>query len=128
MYCTFCGQKIDDESNFCIHCGQMVRSYCENNEVKPKKDVKGRVFSFVGFGLGLSSFIFSLIPFLCFCSVFMSIPGLIFSNLGKTSDKASYAKKGKTFSVLGIVFGLIFSVSFIMLFVYIFSEGYYYYY
>ena len=119
MYCIYCGKEIENGSKFCSYCGKSV-----NETPTPEKtNVKGKVFAFIGFGLGICSFVFSLIPFLCFSSAFISIPGLIFSNLGMNSNKKSFAKKGKIFSVLGIIIGVIMSILSIVLLVFLAEEA-----
>ena len=119
MYCTYCGKELDNDSKFCSYCGKSV------NETKTpvKSYVKEKVFAFIGFGLGICSFVFSLIPFLCLSSPFISIPGLIFSNLGMKSSKASFARKGKVFSIVGIIVGVVMSIISLVAFVLLLEEA-----
>ena len=119
MYCIYCGKELENDSKFCGYCGKSVNE----NQAPVKTNVKEKVFAFIGFGLGICSLIFSLIPFLCFSSAFISIPGLIFSNLGMKSNKKSFANKGKVFSILGIIFGVIMSIVSIVLLVFLVEEA-----
>ena len=114
MFCKFCGEQISDESKFCCHCGKRL---IDDNvcEVVNKPSVRNKVFAFVGFGLGITGFVFGLIPLLGLYAGFFSIPGIVFSSIGVNSTKASYAKKGKIFSILGLVLGIVISVLTIVL-------------
>ena len=107
MYCTYCGKEIENDSKFCCYCGKTTGAVKTD---APKESVRNKVFAFIGFGLGICSFILSLIPFACFCSVFISIPGLVFSSMGLKSSKESFARKGKVFGILGIIFGVMVSI------------------
>ena len=115
MFCIHCGKEIENNSKFCCYCGEAVQSVVEVN--KEKSSVKNKIFAFVGFGLGITSFVLSLIPFACFYSFLFVIPGFIFSGLGKNSNKENFAKKGKLFSTLGLIFGIIMTILTIVLFV-----------
>jgi hypothetical protein len=75
------------------------------------------VFAFVVFGHGIAAFVLSLIPVACFYSFLFVIPGFIFSGLGRNSNKENFAKKGKLFSTLGLIFGIIMTILTIVLFV-----------
>ena len=119
MYCVYCGKELENDSKFCCYCGKSVNE--TNTPVKT--NVKEKVFAFIGFGLGICSFVFSLIPFLCLSSPFISIPGLIFSNLGMKSNKANFARKGKIFSILGIIIGVIMSIISIVLLEFLIEEA-----
>ena len=119
MYCIYCGKEVENGSKFSSYCGKSLNE----NQAPEKTNVKEKVFAFIGFGLGICSFIFSLIPFLCFSSAFISIPGLIFSNLGINSNKKSFAKKGRIFSILGIIIGVIVSFLSIVLLVFLVEEA-----
>ena len=115
MFCVYCGNEIKDDSKFCCHCGEAVRVIKEVKQERPS--VKNKVFAFVGFGHGLVAFILSLIPVACIYSFLFVIPGFIFSSLGKNSNKENFAKKGKLFSTLGLIFGIIMTIVTIVLFV-----------
>ena len=105
MFCIHCGKEIENDSKFCCYCGEAVQSVVEVEQQRPS--VKNKVFAFVGFGHGIAAFVLSLIPFACFYSFLFVIPGFIFSGLGKNSNKENFAKKGKLFSTLGLIFGII---------------------
>ena len=113
MFCAYCGKEIDDKSKYCPYCGFKV----VNPGVVKKPSAKNKVFAFVGFGHGLVAFILSLIPVACIYSFLFVIPGFIFSGLGKNSNKENFAKKGKLFSTLGLIFGIIMTIVTIVLFV-----------
>ena len=115
MFCIHCGKEIENDSKFCCYCGKAVQSVVEINQ--EKNSVKNKIFAFVGFGLGITSFVLSLIPVACFYSFLFVIPGFIFSGLGKNSNKEKFAKKGKLFSTLGLIFGIVMTILTIVLFV-----------
>ena len=108
MYCTFCGKEIENNSKYCSYCGNEITN--ENTENATKSNTKGKVFAYIGFGLGIQAFVMSIIPFVCFYSYISCIPGIIFSNNGMDSSKVKYAKKGKLFNKLAFIFGPIMSV------------------
>lgn len=119
MYCTYCGKQIEDDSKFCTYCGNST-GYVEKKEVN--NNVKEKIFAFIGFGLGIAAFVIGLIPFACFSAIFMAIPGMIFSKIGMNSNKKSFAKKGRIFSVLGLIFGIIMSVLTVVIIVVLVEE------
>ena len=126
MFCVHCGMQIKDDSLFCCHCGKKVKLI---EEVKPERpSVKNKIFAFIGFGLGITSFVLSLIPVACIYSLIFYIPGFIFSGLGKNSNKENFAKKGKLFSTLGLIFSLIMTILTIVLLVLLveYADGFYY--
>ena len=139
MYCMYCGQKISDDANFCINCGKAVvrvEKTVENNEnisndinvdsyeethyeeVIIPEERKDEVikYSSPGAKLGISAFVFSLIPLLSFISVILAITGLVVSSVEKGKNDGPAAKKGVVFSILGLVFGSIISLI-VMLFI-----------
>ena len=115
MFCVHCGKEIENDSKFCCYCGEAVQSVVEVKQ--EKSSVKNKIFAFIGFGHGIAAFVLSLIPFACFYSFLFVIPGFIFSGLGKKSSKENFAKKGKLFSTLGLIFGIIMTILTIVLFV-----------
>ena len=121
MFCEYCGKPIDDNSRFCCHCGaKVVPTFETINTEKPS--VRNKVFAFVGFGLGIASFVFSLIPVCCFYSLLFAIPGMIFSKYGLSSEKESFARKGKVFSISGLIIGIVMSILTIVLMVFLIEE------
>ena len=121
MFCIHCGKEIENDSKFCCYCGEAVHVV---NEVKQERpSVRNKIFAFIGFGLGITSFVLGLIPFACFYSFLFVIPGFIFSGLGKNSNKVNFAKKGKLFSTLGLIFGIIMTILTIVLLVLLIEYG-----
>ena len=114
MYCTKCGSRIDDDSKFCSECGTKVNDFYSQSDFCQQDSnidtrTSSKVFAFVGFGLGITAFVISFIFIAGYCAFLFAIPGLIFSIQGKKSVKASYAKKGITFSILGLILGFVLS-------------------
>lgn len=72
-----------------------------------------RIFAIIGFVCGIVGLA------ICWCAgvgIFLNIPGLVFSNIGKISTtKAEYAKKGTKLNTIGIIVNAIISfISFII--------------
>ena len=79
MFCKNCGQTIDDNADFCIHCGTAVnRSQQGNNQTN--------TVALVGFVL----------------SFFITISGLICSIIGLIKSN-EYGGNGKGLAIAGIV-------------------------
>ena len=129
MYCKKCGKELLEGTRFCPECGEAVvvnKSFDGLNEVElepayestydepavePAKPHVPRcftVFGNVGYILALVGFICSFIPVLCVSTYQASLVGLVFCILGKRDPElAQKTKKGRVFSILGLVFGFI---------------------
>ncbi len=122
MYCKKCGAELLEGIKFCPECGEPVGTTevvegevvdFEQPAATPRLHVAKcfTIFGKLGYIFGLISFIFSFIPFMCFVSLELAPIGLVFSILGKKDESlAAKTKKGKTFSILGLVFGFIMTI------------------
>lgn len=122
MYCKKCGAELLEGIKFCPECGEPVGTTevvegevvdFEQSAATPRQHVAKcfTIFGKLGYIFGLISFIFSFIPFMCFVSLELAPIGLVFSILGKKDESlAAKTKKGKTFSILGLVFGFIMTI------------------
>lgn len=130
MYCKNCGSKIDNNSKFCIFCGEkldysndnanVVKSEAENNNIRSnnnncdnnhviKKKGPWNGFAKAGFTLGIVSLAISWIPIYGFIfALSLGIPGIVLSTLGKKSAiYASKASVGLTLSIISIPVSII---------------------
>ena len=126
MFCKRCGKELLEGARFCPECGEPVgveneeiattieeyestyNDHVDAEEVKPHVPRCFYVFGNVGFALAIVGFVCNFIPFLCFSTYQASIVGLVFSILGKRAPElANKTKKGRVFSILGLVFGMI---------------------
>ena len=116
MYCSVCGSQIDENSNFCSQCGSKVVNYADADlNVVDSGSVGDKVFAFVSFGLGITAFVFGFLPIYGYFAMFFSIPALIFSKYGMNSIKSHFARKGRIFAILGLVFGIVISTLVLLL-------------
>lgn len=140
MNCKNCLQEIKEGTQFCPHCGAKVENeeivethtycencmtelsktdeFCSNCGAKVKKEEKKTakcwsVFAKVAHVLGIVCISTCFVPFVSFVALSCSVPGIVFSCLGKKSidaDAEEKCKKSLTRSILGVIFGLIFYI------------------
>lgn len=91
MFCKNCGSEIDDNSSFCPKCGTKLIS-----DEEKQKDTGHEGEAIAGFVLGLVSLLLGF-------TIIMPILGIYFSNKGKNSSKASFAKVGKILSIISFL-------------------------
>ena len=62
MFCTNCGNKLDENACVCVNCGVLVRNRSEIKVVKEKKKIKinNKALGIVSVVFGVMSIIFSL--------------------------------------------------------------------
>lgn len=83
----------------------------DNANVQPAGNKSAKTFAGLGLGFGITAFVTGLIPIFGIFGVFLGIPGIVFSCIGKkkASDE-SVKKKAKTglgFSIAGVIIGFI---------------------
>ena len=80
-----------------------------NNNSEPVEQYKAkRAFAIIGFICGICGLVLSLVGGV---GLFVNIPGLVFSSIGKKSTtKANYAKKGVKLNTIGIIVNAIISI------------------
>lgn len=91
MFCKQCGKEIEDTAAFCPNCGAKL----VDDNATTKKD-SGDNEAIIGFVFGLVSIIF-------FITIIIPVLGIYFSNKGKNSSKAGFAKAGKLLSILSLI-------------------------
>ena len=102
MYCTNCGAKNDDKSNFCYKCGKKL---IESNNEDIKENIEKNNFS----AFAVTGFVSSLIGIVFFDIVFItvsSITGLCFSFFALDEIKKK-GKKGKGLAIAGLVISIV---------------------
>lgn len=129
MKCKVCGLENLEEAKFCSGCGEaLVEEPVEVVEevAKPHVPKCFDVFAKLGFGLGLGGLIASI---LCGIGMAATIPGIVFSILGKRSiDYRAKANKGLVLSIIGTVASFIIYIVTIVVMALIelaLAEGYY---
>lgn len=85
MYCSNCGNQIDDNAVVCIHCGCATPN-AQNNQPAAQKPTESNTLAIVGFVL----------------SFFIAIAGLICSILG-LKRVPEYNGNGRGLAIAGIV-------------------------
>lgn len=91
MFCKNCGNEIADDALFCPKCGtKLIDSTLSNNDNGHENE------AIIGFVLGLISLLFGV-------TIIIPILGIYFSNKGKNSSKATFAKAGKILSILSLL-------------------------
>ena len=125
MFCTNCGNRLDENACVCLNCGVLVRNRCENKAVKSKKKVRinAKALGFVSVIFGIISLVFSLMLYFhdissvgmytevferimfaldyCITAIMLSVVALIFSLIAK---KSIYSKIGLVLSLLSFFF------------------------
>lgn len=85
MYCTRCGQQLDDNSAYCAHCGAPTDN-CNTATCAAPAQPETNALAIVGFVL----------------SFFVSLPGLICSIIGyRKAKNEGYGQRG--LAIAGIV-------------------------
>ena len=113
MYCTYCGEELPEQTNFCAICGVSLNGDVVDEVVTqtPKEAKCWSEFANVGFGLGLSGFITSIFPIICIYGLIVGPIALVFSILGlKSSQKRSKVICGIVFSSLAFVIAVAISI------------------
>lgn len=79
-----------------------------NNSEAIEQNKAKRAFAIIGFVCGIAGLVLALVGG---AGLFVNIPGLVFSNIGKKSTtKADYAKKGVKLNTIGLIVNIIISV------------------
>ena len=80
MFCSNCGNKMEDTAQFCGNCGTSTISHPQNNEIIKAKTVRSGVRIFLG--LVIAVIVFGILG-----KVIMVIVGIIGSLLGVDSSE-----------------------------------------
>ena len=95
MYCSKCGNEVEEGTSFCPKCGEKLNK--ENYSEKKDSTETEAITSFI---LGLVSVAF-------WVTIIIPILGVYFGNKGKNSSKATFAKIGKVLSIVSLTIGTI---------------------
>lgn len=122
-YCSKCGNEYNEGQNFCTVCGNRLDE--EVFEPDKKLPLCYKIFGYVGFGLGIFTFIMAFIPIANYVTFISGPIGIVMSCLGK-KEKQVYnkARKGFIFSLIGLILGVVLFIVYIVLMSLIF-ESYY---
>lgn len=123
MFCTNCGNRLDENAYVCVNCGVLLKNRSENKVVKPKVKINTKTLGVVSTILGGIAMLFSLMLFFhdissvgmytevyervlyaldySITAILLSIVALIFSLVGK---KNYYSKFGLLLSLLSFFF------------------------
>lgn len=90
MFCSNCGNKLNDSDKFCNYCGNKIQQYenfieknINNNIEKTNEKVKNaNGLGITGFILGIIAFIIAFIPIVNVISFILALIGLVFSIIG----------------------------------------------
>lgn len=123
MFCTNCGNKLDENACVCVHCGVIVKNRSENKTVRIKKKMDNKTLGIVSAILSIIAMLFSLLLFFndissvgmytevydrikytfdySLTAIMLSTVSLIFSLIDK---KNTYSKIGFVVSILSFFF------------------------
>ena len=104
MYCSSCGQEVNDGTKFCPYCGNELKVEEINNN-KPSKVYS--VFANIGKVFSIVAIASCWLPLF---SLVLAAPGIVFSAIGKKSrdeEKIKSCKKSITRCIVGAVISFI---------------------
>ena len=123
MFCTNCGNRLNENACVCVNCGVLVKNRSNNKIVKQKKNINTTTIGGVSTILGSIALIFSLMLFFhdissvgmytevyerilytldySITSIMLATVTLIFSLVSK---KSSYSRIGFVLSLLSFFF------------------------
>lgn len=114
MYCTHCGNQIDDNAVVCIHCGVSVKQKQEQEQHQ-----KVNVCGIIGFIAGIITYVFGFFIMLSPALLIIPTVGLILSIIGTAMRKSYNSCNG--LAVAGLVLSIL-AVAVWFLFVFIVSR------
>ena len=100
MYCSNCGNKVDENAYVCVHCGVVLKK--RSNNIKYNNNVVFNIFSLI---ISIIAMISSLSLFFIDISdvgMYTKISERIFYGIGFTSISISLSSPGKI-SLIGIL-------------------------
>ena len=95
MFCSKCGNEVDEGTVFCPKCGEKLIN--ENYQEKKNSTETEAI----------TSFILRLVSVAFWVTIIIPILGIYFGNKGKNSAKATFAKIGKALSIVSLTVGAI---------------------
>lgn len=101
MFCHKCGLKIDDQDNYCKHCGVTVPKFKEEKIILEEDQIEKKKYS----GYSIAGFVLSILGMGTF-GIVCAILGVIFSSLG-IRETASKDLRGKGLSIAGLVISIV---------------------
>ena len=122
MYCNKCGMEVSENDKICPICGadltkknnDDIYSSYDKKEVGSEAQVY-KVFAIIGYVSGIVSLCLAWIPFM----FNLSIPGIVFSNIGaKSKSKKEFANKGFVLSIIATAINVIVTILIIVLVAY----------
>lgn len=115
-YCSKCGKELEEGQKFCSGCGENLT----NQEEASVEHIPlcYKIFGYVGFGLGILTFVLGFIPFANYMCIFSGPAGIVFSCLGKKEPQVyNKAIKGFKFSIGGLIIGVVLLIIYTIIFV-----------
>lgn len=101
MFCSKCGNKLNEEEKFCSKCGNEVKPQNENNISQSSSHAT------TGLILGICSVIAWIIPLVGYP---VTITGIVFSSKGLGAKNNGKAIVGLVLSIIFLIFTLINSI------------------
>lgn len=120
MFCHNCGNKLEENSNYCQNCGAKVvkaETQITNEQLPEKENEEQKKIS----GFSIAGFVLSLVG-LGFCGLVCGILGIIFSSIA-LGDVNKKQLKGKSFAVSGLILSIIGVVYNIIMLILIYCVG-----
>lgn len=102
MFCKQCGKEIEDDANFCIHCGVTINDRAPsqttvNNSGNTVQKASYNTMSIIGLIVSIISFFINFWGIVGIAGVILSVIGLI-----QISQKH---ENGRALAIIGIIFG-----------------------
>lgn len=115
-YCSKCGSELEEGQKFCSSCGENLCK--EETSSHQQIPLCYKIFGYVGFGVGILTFVLSFIPFVNYMCIFSGPAGIVFSCLGKKEPQVyNKAHKGFIFSLVGLIIGVVLLIIYTIIFV-----------
>lgn len=118
MYCSKCGQKINDGSQFCEYCGQRVGGYepqyQQAQQPQVQSDKKSMGFGIASLACGISGLAYFVLPFL---GLPFGIVAVKLSNKALNTKWHAMARAGRITGKLSIIFSAIFMFIYFIYFI-----------
>lgn len=107
MFCTNCGKEINDQADFCIHCGCATKKETAAAPMIDTNVSEGKGASIAALVLGLIGVLFSWFGWFCYIALACAIAGIIFGAVGMKKSAQAHNGRSSGLAIAGLVLGII---------------------